>query len=129
MKTITTLLILFCSFNICSAQKAELSKEETVKYINDLYMKSLNQTGNVILDGKTLVISFDNKIISREYLMVTQPLKVTEHDGKHYIRDQKEEVVLLWGIPVENDAQRLKNALEHLIEILKAEPETDPFAN
>ncbi len=36
---------------------------------------------------------------------------------------------ILWFLEFEEDAKRLKNALEHLIKILKAEPDTDPFAN
>ena len=49
--------------------------------------------------------------------------------GEYSIKDNSDKTNILWFISLEDDAKRLKNALEHLIKLLKAEPETDPFAN
>lgn len=34
-----------------------------------------------------------------------------------------------WRAKLEEDAQRLKRAFDHLIKLVRAEPEPDPFAN
>jgi len=144
-KAITLLTI--CLFMFAGTQTANAqTKEETVKYISDLYSQvhlEINPNGvkyeveSVTLDGKVLVIKNPNATIPvhRYYLMEYGTLEVVEGKsgangyiyGKYYVSDGKKNLVCC--IALENDAQRLKNALEHLIKLLKAEPETDPFAN
>ena len=148
-KTIITAIILLSSLTSFAQQKKELTKEETVKYINDLFQKSYTCYNNdtkekwtiesVILDGKTLNINTINnhgeKNLTREYLLQHElPLKIyrrnefMEGAGEYNVISSNKGNIL-WFLEFEEDAKRLKNALEHLIKILKAEPDTDPFAN
>ena len=150
MKTTKTIItaILLCFFAFANAQqKKELTKEETVKYINDLLIKSYQFTDeqtkikstvkSVILDGRILTIKIKpdegSESVSRRPLMNYKlPLKIkmeySRWTGDYDIIDNNDKIVLFY-ISLEEDAKRLKNALEHLIKLLKAEPETDPFAN
>ena len=132
-KTIlTAFLLLFCIFSF--AQKAKLSKEETVKYINDLYkdVYSVPDTDyevvSVTLDRTVLVIIYSNKDKYRRELLKSKiPLTVEEQKqcGYFVIGDG----TLLGCINSKEDAIRLKNALEHLISIIKNDKDIDPFAN
>lgn len=140
MKTITTILVLFCSINLIYAQKAKPSKEETVKYINDLFSKSSKATyqdgtltgESVSLDGKTLVIKYKNDrkpegTFYRKYLgnyKVPLEIKFNDYTYTYGIKG-----IDVDGIKSDEDAKRLKNALEHLIKIVQSEPDDDPFAN
>ncbi len=130
---ITTALMLF------SITAFSQTKEETVKYINDLYIKSTGkQEEKVSLDGKTLVRTVIDPV-------VTTPIRthLTKNEGNLIIKncaggekciffrkgdDAYSDVFTgLWG-GNDEDSKRLKNALEHLIKLLKAEPEeNDPF--
>lgn len=154
MKTTKTIVtaILLCFFAFANAQqKKELTKEETLKYINDLYSQSyslINRSSvkwtveSVTLEGKILVIKYKGsdgtEDIGRKYLMDYGTLRISEYDfssagniscGIYQITNDNDTERILWCITLESDAKRLKNALEHLIKLLKAEPETDPFAN
>lgn len=156
MKTITTILVLFCSINLIYAQKAKPSKEETVKYISDLYSKGSEHTYkpssypaettikglSVTLDGKTLNVKFnDSKVGDKSYRIslvnVALPLEVEYTEGSYgetfyyhsyysvKIRNGKS---ILSYFSLKDDAERIKNALEHLIKIVQSEPDDDPFA-
>ena len=133
MKTITTFLILFCSINLCSAQKAKLTKEETLKYINDLFNRIEKNAGcTFTLDGKILERTCSNSewtSFRRNLMAGDGTIMIEECDGGSYCLFLSNGTGTGLSAKIENDAKRLKNALEHLIEILKAEPETDPFAN
>jgi len=137
---ITTALMLF------SLTALSQTKEETVKYINDLYQKAFQYSDNsgtifkvdsVILDGKTLVIKIGTGNGTRRELMPYKNLEVEKgrcgtgdyiSDAYNIISSDNSTVKILWCIGIESDAKRLKNALEHLIKLVEDEPETDPFA-
>lgn len=156
MKTITTILVLFCSINLIYAQKAKPSKEETVKYISDLYSKGSENTYklssypaeiktkglSVTLEGKTLNVKYNNsRSGDNSYrislINVALPLEVGYEEGSYgetyyfhsyysvKIRNGKS---ILSYFSLKDDAERIKNALEHLIKIVQSEPDDDPFA-
>ena len=122
-KTIITAILLLFSLTSFAQHKKELTKEETLTYINDLFKKSTGLTENINLDGKTLV-----RGSRRCYLMQNRSLEVRYNTAVYLVVSGNEEYPCLYA-KTEEDAKRLKNALEHLIKLLKAEPETDPFAN
>lgn len=128
-KTIIIAILLLFSLTSFAQQKKELTKEETLTYINDLFKKSTGLKTTYSLDGKTLVYTYEGGT-SRFYLGNKSQLKVEEKDieGKYWIWFPDGKLAGIYAL-TEEDAKRLKNALEHLIKLLKAEPDTDPFAN
>lgn len=61
--------------------------------------------------------------------MEDKTTEVSYHKGHErysiYLGDKE----IFFGGKLEEDTQRLKRAFDHLIKLLKAEPDTDPFAN
>lgn len=135
---------LFLAFIICivtsfvaSAQTKPLNKQQTLDYITKLYQA--NFTGerdakwSIVVEGKIMVkksnlgngtyrtdlsvLSTDSLIV-KSYGDVKKLYEVTEKNSNNSI---------FWAIDIESDALRLKKALEHLIELVKAEKSTDPF--
>ncbi|MGX9985568.1 hypothetical protein [Soonwooa purpurea] len=121
-KTIITAIILLFSLTSFAQTKKELTKEETVKYLNDVNLKQSRVGGNVSLDGKILIVTG-----LRKEIMIDQPL-IIKKDAMYQVIFKDGQYAIFYT-DLESDAQRMKNALEHLIKLLKAEPETDPFAN
>lgn len=130
---ITTALMLF------SITAFSQTKEETVKYINDLYKKTHKHSEfkieKVVLDGKVLQTYFSDGDSYRRELMKFKSLQIRydEYDLIYrysiWVWDSTGKDTLIFSrISTEEDAKRLKNALEHLIKIVEDEPETDPFA-
>ena len=155
MKTLATILILFCSINLTYAQKAKPSKEETVKYISELYSKGsgytykASNTGvktskglSVWLDGKILNVKWnDSEEGDKTYRIslanVVLPLEIEYFKGfdkeesfipTHYNLKASNGKIILSGFLLKDEAERIKNALEHLIKIVQSEPDDDPFA-
>ena len=138
MKTTKTIItaIMLCFFAFANAQqKKEFTKEETLKYINDTYVKLHGASSNKFtLDNKVLVWTYLDGTTSRHDLMKKEPLEIVYCDlctNKYrvFFKSDINSHDYIFGAKVESDVKRLKNALEHLIKLLKAEPETDPFAN
>lgn len=146
MKTITTILVLFCSINLIYAQKAKPSKEETVKYISDLYSKGSEGTYklssipaeitikglSVTLDGKTLNVKYNDSRSGDNsdrisLINVALPLE-TYYFHSYYGVGIRNGRSILQNFSLKDDAERIKNALEHLIKIVQSEPDDDPFA-
>ncbi|OFM81175.1 hypothetical protein HMPREF2660_00835 [Weeksella sp. HMSC059D05] len=135
-KTITTFITtVFMLFSISAFSQ---TKDETVKYINDLYKKTYSFTDSsgtimkvekVTLDGKVLEVSYSNGDSYRKELMKYKTLVISEDEpSKYLIKGSDNGKNIFAWISSEEDAKRLKNALEHLIKIVQDEPETDPFA-
>lgn len=136
MKKLTTLITI--ALMLFSISVFSQTKDETVNYINDLFKKSTGSLEeNISLDGKTLVRTVKDPTRTapiRTYLTKNEGNLIIKNcsGGERCIFFYKENdsdlYTGLWGSN-EEDANRLKNALEHLIKLLKAEPEeTDPFA-
>lgn len=137
-KTITTFITtVFMLFSISAFSQ---TKDETVKYINDLYKKTYSFTDSsgtiikiekVVLDGKVLETYFSDGKSSRSELMKYKSPQI-KYDNKYNYNIWDSTGIgraILGMISTEEDAKRLKNALEHLIKIVEDEPETDPFAD
>ena len=132
--------ILLCTLNNTQAQNAPLNTQQTLDYIEKLFKASYRYVGdptrvvtNVTLDFKTLQVNHNNGRKFRTLLDDDRLLKVSftnddKNDG-YKISFEGSEHSILYLIQNESDANRLKNALTHLIEILKAEKSTDPFGN
>lgn len=137
-KTITTFITtVFMLFSISAFSQ---TKDETVKYINDLYKKTYKFTNDsgtimkiekVVLDGKVLEVYYSNGNSDRNELMKfkSPQIKYYEKGYDYDIWNSTGDNTILVCISTEEDAKRLKNALEHLIKIVEDEPETDPFAD
>lgn len=130
-KLILFCIILLCTLNNTQAQNAPLNKQQTLDYIEKLFKSSYRfentQIESLSLDHKTLVIKFNDGGESRRNLSNIS-LSIKEDDEKEFfIKSVAENKSVLFHIQTEEDAKRLKKALEHLIEILKTEKNTDPF--
>jgi SNF2 family DNA or RNA helicase len=138
-------LILFCiillgTLSSLQAQNAPLNKQQTLEYIEklfkdsyswgDYYIKSISLKGNTLEWYSTNSNEKHRVYISKlNYLIVEKQDRGACNFPYHPYFDisgDKGEYIL-GGIMLESDANRLKKALEHLIEILKTEKSTDPF--
>ncbi len=117
------------SLNI-QAQNKPLNKQQTLDYIESVYKQAYsykdNKLTNISLDGNILKLSFNNGNNDNCNLFTPEPLKVGLKNNGYNVYFS-EQIVILYCIQTETDAKRLKKALEHLIEILKTENNTDPF--
>lgn len=137
-KTITTFIT--TAFMLFSISAFSQTKEETLKYINDLYKKTYSFTNNsgtivkvekVVLDGKVLESYYSTGDSHRSELMKYKSPQI-KYDNKYNYNIWDSTGIgkaIFSMISTEEDAKRLKNALEHLIKIVEDEPETDPFAD
>ena len=83
---------------------------------------------SVILDSKTLVLNYSDGEVVRKDLSLPYSIKILKYELGYAVGfDTIERKIILGPIQIESDALRLKKALEHLIEILKTEKNTDPF--
>ena len=147
MKALKTIIAVTILLFLTSTQQTQAqTKEETVKYISDLYSKgsehfyklssppSSNKTKglSVTLDGKTLNVKYNDSRSGDNsdrisLINVALPLE-TYYFHSYYgvgIRNGKS---ILDNFSLKDDAERIKNALEHLIKIVQSEPDDDPFA-
>jgi hypothetical protein len=139
MKKSILLCIIFFGMQFQSqAQNEPLNKKQTIDYIEKLYKESYsyNDTSitvvSVTLDNKILQVNLSEGTKTRRELIPNQSLmikkSITEgHYHIGYYAEGKDDVNVLFHISTESDAKRLLKALEHLIEILKTEKNTDPF--
>jgi hypothetical protein len=139
-KLILLCFILLCSLNNTQAQNAPLNKQQTLDYIEKLYKASFRfkrdltfVVTSVTLDNKTLQVNYSNGIKYRTPLEDDRLLKVKfiadEGYQVSYEASEKLKDVCFSSLQIESDANKLKKALTHLIEILKTEKNTDPFGN
>ena len=133
-KIVLFFIILLGTLSSLQAQNAPLNKQQTLEYIEKLYKETYqfneNKVLSVTIDGKILVIKFSSDGISRRDLSKADSLFLGKPNssGHFDIRFVSEYYAqILCCIQLEADANRLKKALEHLIEILKTEKSTDPF--
>lgn len=137
MKNLFTFFVLFLGFGIqlLQAQKsAPLNKQQTVDYIEKLAKISYKYQNFTIttigLNGKNLTITYSDGEIVRKDLQLPYALKIAKKDCGYAVAfDTVEEKFIIGCLQLEDDAKRLKKALEHLIEILKTEKNTDPFGD
>ena len=141
MKKLYTICLLIATvFSVNAlAQNAPLNKQQTLDYIEKLfkesfiYGESLVKVVSVTLDNKILQVNLSDGAKSRNELLLNQLLMIKKsnmaanryHIGYYF--EGKADVNVLYHISAESDANRLKKAIEHLIEILKTEKSTDPF--
>lgn len=137
-KIIFAFIICISTSFYTSAQTPSLNKQQTLEYITKLWKANYDDADgsltSVTLDGKVLTVitskgkshRTDLTIINPRLLLISNDI----FDGKTYyfihIEGSKAKSII-FGIQLESDALRLKKALEHLIEIVKAEKSTDPF--
>lgn len=136
MKKLITLFVLFLGLGLANAQETKPTKDETVKYINDLYKKAFDsdkdvKIESVTLDGKILLITFASGRSFRRPIFKKESLKIVKRDNDNLFSIYYESDIseLIWAIQTEEDAKRLKKALEHLIDILQNEKNADPFGD
>lgn len=118
---------------VTKSQPPALNKQKTLEYINDLYSKATKFQSLGIaytLDNKILVKSYLSSSYAPErfdLLKVSLMLNYLEQDKSYTLFDKNKGMLV--GILIESEANRLKKALEHLIELVKNEKNTDPFDN
>lgn len=133
MKNTILLFIFFFSIQLqLKAQNAPLNKQQTVEYIEKVYKSTYKfqefKVSSVVLDSKTLALTYSDGEVLRKDLSLPEHLKISNNDHGYMVAfDTIKQNVILGCIQIESDAIRLKKALEHLIEILKTEKNTDPF--
>lgn len=135
-KILIAFVICVVSTYVGKAQTPQFNKHQTINYIDNLFKQSFTKEAgqtisNVSLDAKVLNISMVTGQNFRFDILALTSLIIKKHDGYNsfYITSSQEEKSIFWFISLESDANRLKKALEHLIELLKTEKSTDPFDN
>jgi hypothetical protein len=134
-KLILSCIILLCTLNNIKAQNAPLNKQQTLEYIEKVFKEcyKVDETSTkperVVLDNKILQVNLSSGKKSRVELLSNQPLLIKKDPtfDRYHIGYNNVNQYILYCISTESDAKRLKKALEHLIEILKTEKNTDPF--
>lgn len=136
MKNLLTIFVLFLGFGMqfLQAQKSiPLNKQQTVDYIEKLAKISYKfgnfKISSIGLDGKNLMITYSDGEINRKDLSLPYALKITNKDFGYNVAYDNDSKKLIGCLQLEDDAKRLKKALEHLIEILKTEKDADPFGD
>jgi len=120
---------------VASAQIPPLNKQQTVDYINDLFKKASDYADIITgytLENKVLVCTYRSGTKYRQDLekLNVDSIFIKNRDKKFIVYHIHQEDNYFFGaIQLESDAIRLKKALEHLIELVKAEKSTDPFDN
>jgi hypothetical protein len=127
-----------CTLNNLQAQNAPLNKQQTLDYIEKLYKASRSKDtryviASVTLDFKTLQVNYSTGTVRRAHLEDNRLLEVyyigNDEYNVSYEASNESKDIIFSGIQNESDANKLKKALTHLIEILKTEKNTDPFGN
>lgn len=134
-KLILSCIILLLTLNNTQAQNAPLNKQQTLEYIEKVFKETykfdetLTKPESVILDNKILQVNLSSGKKSRVELLPNQQLLIKKDPSFdcYHIGYNNVNQYILYYISTESDAKRLKKALEHLIEILKTEKNTDPF--
>lgn len=135
MKKLIILCILIIGTQHLQAQeRTPLNKEQTLDYIEKLAKSSYKLKDFEILtiemDGKNIAITFNDGEIERKNLNLPYPLFISKQKcGFYVLYDNESSDAIIGCLQLEDDAKRLKKALEHLIEILKTEKNSDPFAD
>jgi hypothetical protein len=128
MKKIITICLIMAATFTMQAQKKELNKEETIAYINKIF------DGKMVISmmGKTLNYEKSNEKIDLDpHGVISIKNNYLKHLEKHnyFIHyDYGSINDTLYCTSVESDANRLKKAFEHLLELLKTD-DSDPFGN
>ncbi|MEY3499945.1 MAG: hypothetical protein RL308_1614 [Bacteroidota bacterium] len=129
---------MLCTLNNLQAQNAPLNKQQTLDYIEKLYKASRSKDtryviASVTLDFKTLQVNYSTGTVRRAHLEDNRLLEVyyigNDEYNVSYEASNESKDIIFSGIQNESDANKLKKALTHLIEILKTEKNTDPFGN
>ena len=131
-------ILLYCCFFLgistaLQGQHAALNKHQTLAYINKLYKLAYRykdtKVDTVTVDGKTLTVFLSTGQHFRSDISKSEPLLVARVNAGYQIRYRSAPVTeeILWAIQTEDDAKRLKNAVEHLTFLLKREKKNDPF--
>lgn len=116
------------------AQNANLNKQQTMAYINKLYKTAYRyketKIDTVTVDGKVLTVFLSSGQHFRSDIAKADVLVFAKVKSGYQIRFKSSPSTeeILWAIQTEDDAKRLKNALEHLSRLVKKEKKTDPFA-
>jgi hypothetical protein len=145
-KFITICLITVATF-VMHAQKKELNKEETCAYIEKIIVNAAKaahdhpgekfttqKIESLNIEGKVLTMRYDDNDVYRielnPYAQISVDYKYLLNNysaGKWYVVKVGSDVISN-KITIESDANRLKKALEHLLELLKTD-HSDPFGN
>jgi len=145
-KIFLAFLVLFSVAYTAKAQTPPLNKQETLDYISKIYKSThLRPTQpqwkveKVHVDAKVLIITYIDGTLERKDFLNLKNLIVAKSEetslepgnGLYYIVEDGKDIKsnIFMCIQLESDANRLKKALEHLIELVKAEKSTDPFDN
>lgn len=133
-KHILILIFLIGTQHLLAQERTPLNKEQTLDYIEKLAKSSYKlkdfKISSVEIDGNNIAITFNDGEIIRKDLSLPYPLAISKKEcgfSVHYENDSRD--VIFVCLQLEDDAKRLKKALEHLIEILKTEKNFDPFAD
>lgn len=131
-----TLLLTICLAFTANLTYAQQSKDETLKYINDVYKDSYCFESGAKLLGlsvkyQTLIVKFETYTITYSLKDSLTYFKMKDiRDGTVYWNIGKHTANALPGIRTEDDCKRLFRALLHLHEVVIGDPASkDPFDN
>ena len=133
-KHILILIFLIGAHHLQAQEPAPLNKDQTLDYIEKLAKSSYKlkdfKISSVEIDGNNIAITYNDGEIVRKDLNLPYPLVISKQKcGFHVLYDNESIDAIIGCLQLEDDAKRLKKALEHLIEILKTEKNSDPFAD
>lgn len=122
---------------LAAAQQKPLTKAETVAYIEKTFRANYDDSEAKItlfsVEGKVLSWQNDKGKNTRHDLGSMPALTYETYEYNNatlylvYYRLNDKKISLYPAIRIEADAKRLIKATEHLIELLRAEKNTDPF--
>jgi hypothetical protein len=134
-KLFFAILFIATSFTAIS-QTPSLNKQQTLDYINELFIKAIDDPKNAkhfSLKYVDLEMPLNGKLLR---LNLTKVKEITLEDKTpkgygYYVYcefiDPSIKYIIFYDIVNEADAKRLKKAFEHLVELVKKEG--DPFGN
>lgn len=134
MKKLMTALALILLTGL-TVQAQELSKEETLKYIEMVYKGAYkNENGvkveSVVLEPLTgvLMFTYSTGNTYREDIRNCNKFNISSEPSSSGYGIECDDIFVVGRIAAKSDAERLVNAFTHLSKLLKLEKETDPFA-
>lgn len=133
MKKLLSIFVLLILFAAVQAQGNSVNKKQTVDYIESIFKSSYQfknfKVSSVVLDGKTLISTYSDGDVYKKDLTLKGPLKITQRSGKYSVDLQAADMIVFGNLKSEDDATKLKNALQFLIDLLQSDSGTTPKEN
>ena len=127
------LLLTIAMLLVCSSAYCQLSKDETLKYINDVYKESftgIDKPVSVTLHYQNLVVKHYTYTSSSSLKDSISYFQTSDEAGGASWTIGRPNANILTGISTEDNCKRLYKALLHLQSFIRQDPASkDPFGN